>query len=178
MQTQAADRQAQLAATQTRIASEQNEREGRAFGLTFPHYQQRLEHGLPWLNAALDYESGTLSRAYQPLYARTARNYSQAGVPSGAYEAAIRDIDQRKARDYDDRLLGLLREEEAAKSSAAAGLSGQQQLAINYGLGASNSAAGANQSIMQAPLQSTSPFGAIMGAVTGLGSAAISKIPF
>lgn len=177
-QTQAAARDAALSQTAADTAAKQNAREDSQYALVKPFYTDRMANGLPYMNQLTDAQSGLVARSFAPAYADLNRRFATDGMPSGSKDAAIRSLDADRARAFDSQLLSGLQENDAAKQDAAAGIVGQQGLALNSALGNQNSALSANNSIMQAPLQSQGLGGVLGGVVSSLGSAAIKKIPF
>jgi hypothetical protein len=138
-----------------------------------PYAMSRLNNGLPFYNNLTDYTSGVASKAYAPVRAATLRRLTSMGdLPSGFREASLRDIDLAKAGNYDSGLVNNMLMNEQAKSEAARLLTNQQQIANP--LGYYQAAGNANQSIMQAPLQSPG----LSGLLGGVAGAAINKIPF
>jgi hypothetical protein len=172
-QKQAASSQAQLSSQESGIAAQNSARENDQYAAIKPYAMSRLNNGLPFYNNLTDYTSGVASKAYAPVRAATLRRLTSMGdLPSGFREASLRDIDLAKAGNYDSGLVNNMLMNEQAKSEAARLLTNQQQIANP--LGYYQAAGNANQSIMQAPLQSPG----LSGLLGGVAGAAINKIPF
>ena len=177
-QKQAAASQRALTDQEAALGRERNAREQEQYNQIKPFAFDRLKNGNPYTPLFLDYNGGTIARAYQPAYADAARRFAGSDAPSGSQEAAFRAIDLDKARAYDDSLMGILNANENTKSEAARLITGQQQIANPaqfYGLANSG-----NNSIMQAPLQSPG-IGGIIGGIAGAGLQGLMsnpKMPF
>lgn len=177
-QKQAAARDAVLSQTAADTSAKQNAREQDQYDQVKPFLMNRLHNGLDYLPLLTDAQGGLVARSFAPAYASLNKRFAADGLPSGSKDAAIRALDGDRARTFDSQLLSGLQANDAAKSDAASAFAGQQGLALNAALGNQNSAMSANNSIMQAPLQSQGLGGVIGGVVSSLGSAAIKKIPF
>jgi hypothetical protein len=135
-----------------------------------------MANGLPYLKALTDYSNGTTARSFLPGRAQLIRNLggvNPASQPNGFKTAAIADYDNNTARAFDDNMSSALTSDYNARQQAASALTNQQQLANP--LSWANAVTAGNSSIMQAPLSTPSPFAPILGAVSGLGSSAITK---
>lgn len=138
-----------------------------------PFYTSRMQNGLPYFNQITDAASGTTARAFAPARQQLLQQLgTQQGLPSGFRQQALTDLDSQQARAFDQQLQGGLGANEQAKQAGASGLLGQAQLANPQGFFAG--AGGANQSILQAPLQKPGLGGLLGGVAGGLASA----IPF
>jgi hypothetical protein len=164
-QRAAAARQDALSREELTLGRERNARDTEAYNAIKPFAMSRLENGLPFMDALMDFQGGTTARAYAPAYAAANQRYaSSEGMPGGAREAAFRAIDLDKARAFDSGIVQNLLANENAKGEAARVLTGQQQIANPaqfYGLSGN-----ANSSIMQAPLAKPG-IGGIIGGIAG-----------
>ena len=124
--------------------------------------------GLPYFNQEAQYSTSNLARQINQAKANQRARLSGFGgaLPSGFAEASARDLDASGAEAFDQNMLSLLAQQQAAKQAGAAGATG-------IGESAFGTAAGANQSIMQAPLQNNFWGNLISGIVQGA-----SNVPF
>jgi hypothetical protein len=135
-----------------------------------PYATSRLNGGLPFFNALTDYNSGTISRSFQPARMTLEKRLSGYGsLPSGFAEGARRDLDVSQAHAFDDSMVNNLLMNEQAKSDAARVLTNQAQV-LNP-LGYYSGAQQGNNSIMQAPLQRPGLAGLIGGVAGGASKA-------
>lgn len=138
-----------------------------------PFYTNMMQKGLPYFNQMTDAASGTTARAFAPARANLYRQLgSQQGLPSGFRQQSMTDLDTQQAQAFDQQLQGALGANFGAQQAGASGLLGQAQIANPQSF--FQGAAGANQSIMQAPLQKPGLGGLLGGVAGGLASA----IPF
>ena len=138
-----------------------------------PFYQSRMENGLPYMNALTDAQGGITAQGFAPARAQLMRQLgSQQGLPSGFRDQAMSDLNEQQGQAFSQNLMGALAANEQAKQAGASGLLGQAQ--ISNPMGYYSGAAGANQSIMGAPLQRPGIAGVLGGLAGGLSSA----IPF
>lgn len=132
-----------------------------------------MTNGLPYFNQMTDAASGTTARAFAPARAQLYQQLgSQQGLPSGYRDQALTDLNTQQAQAFDQQLQGALGANFGAQQAGASGLLGQAQIANPQSFYAG--AAGANQSIMQAPLQKPGLGGLLGGVAGGLAS----SIPF
>jgi len=138
-----------------------------------PFYTQMMNHGLPYMNALNDAQSGLTAQAFAPARADLYRQLgSQSNLPSGFKTQALTDLNSQQARAYDQNLLGGLNANFQARQAGASGLLGQAQIANPQGY--YQGALGGNSSIMNAPLQRPG-IGGLLGGIAG---GAASAIPF
>jgi hypothetical protein len=174
-QKQAAAAQAQLSAEELQIGRERNAREAEQYAAIKPFAMQRINNGLPYAGDLLDYEGGTNAQAYMPARARLLRVLSESGdMPSGSRISALSNFENDRAHSFDNGIIDVLNANENSKAEAARLLTQQQQIANPYQWYGGSS--GANNSIMQAPLQSQGIGSALLGAVGTIGGAAASKM--
>lgn len=172
-QKQAASAQANLANTQANAGNQALQFVQQQQAKVNPFYTSRMEGGLPYMNQLTDASYGLTARAFAPARQQLLQRLgTQQGLPSGFRNQALTDFDTTQARSFDDQLLQALGANEQAKQAGASGLLGQAQLANPQSFFAG--AGGANQSIMQAPLQRPGLGGLLGGVAGGLASA----IPF
>jgi len=141
-----------------------------------PFYGNLMENGPDYTNDALDYESGVNARAYAPAKAALMRSLgTETGLPSGYRDQAISDFDEQRAQGYDNGIMGILADKQAAKERGAAGLLGQAQLADPAAL--YGGATQGTQTIFNAPRRPgfAGTLGALIGAGAQVGSAYINK---
>jgi hypothetical protein len=172
-QKQAAKDQSALSKESIQLGREKSARENDQYAQIKPFAFSRLNFGNPYTPLFLDAQGGTIARAFEPIRAGVNQRFSQYdNLPSGSKEAALADVDAQQARAYDEALKGVLLNDENTKAEAARLITGQQQIAnpIPY----FQTASSANNSIMQAPLQSPG----MAGMIGGLASSVIGKIPF
>lgn len=168
-QKQAAASQANLANTQSNAANQALQFVQAQQNKANPFYTSRMEGGLPYFNQLTDASSGLTAQAFAPARQQLLQRLgTQQGLPSGFREGALTDLDTQQARAFDTQLLGGLGANEQAKQAGASGILGQAQLANpqSYFAGAG----GANQSILQAPLQRPGLGGLLGGVAGGLAS--------
>jgi hypothetical protein len=135
---------------------------------TTPFYTNLMNAGPDYTPAALDYAGGTNARAYAPARAALMRRLgATTGLPSSAREQALTDFDMTRARGYDDSLMSILADRQAARERGAAGIMGEAQQANP--LGYYSGAMQGNQSILQAPLQRPGAAG-LIGGILGAAS--------
>jgi hypothetical protein len=163
--------QKNAAASQAQISAENQALGDQALSGALPFYQQEAQQGLPYFAQQANYSTSAL--AQQINQAKANENAKMAGyggaLPSGFAQANDRDLDIAGANAQDQNMLQLLAAQQAAKQAGAAG-------EVGIGQGAMGTAAGANQSIMQAPLQNNFWSNLIAGLVQGgsqMGSAAL-----
>jgi hypothetical protein len=172
-QKDAATAQTNLANTEAQAANRALDFQEAQQNKVNPFYTSRMQNGLPYMAALTDSAGGTTAQAFQPGRAALMRSIgSQQGLPDGFKEQAISDFNEGQGQAFDQNIMGALAANEQAKQAGAAGLLGQAQIANPQGF--FQGAAGANQSIMQAPLQRPGLQGLIGGVAGGLASA----IPF
>lgn len=172
-QNRAAASQANLADTQAQAGNQALQFVQNQQAKVNPFYTSRMEGGLPYMNQITDASSGLTARAFAPARQQLLQRLgTQQGLPSGFRTGALTDLDTSQARAFDDQLLQGLGANEQAKQAGASGLLGQAQLANPQSFFAG--AGGANQSIMQAPLQKPGLGGLLGGIAGGLAS----SIPF
>lgn len=173
-QREAAAAQSRLSAEELAIGREKNARENEQYAAIKPFAMQRLNNGLPFAGDMLDYAGGTNAQAYAPARARLLQVLSENGdMPSGSRVAALSNFENDRAHNFDDSIINTLMANENAKGEAARLITNQQQIANPfqwYG-GSGN----ANNSIMQAPLQSQGIGGALLGAVGSAAGGALSN---
>jgi hypothetical protein len=130
IQTQAAQRNAAISEREADTAEKMNAREQDAYDSVKPYATSRINNGLPYINTALDMAGGSNARAFAGARGNLARNLSTFGtsLPSGFATGAQSDLDAEQGRAYDDALMGLYGQNEAAKRDAASVLMGEQQL--------------------------------------------------
>lgn len=140
-----------------------------------PFESKILSGGLPYLRALTDFQNGTIARSALPARAQLLRSLggNDAAQPNGFKQAVLGDFSANLARGFDDNMTNALNADYAARQQAASVLTNQQQLANP--LGWSGAVTSGNSSIMQAPLATPSPFGAILGAGAGLAGTALTK---
>lgn len=154
--------QKQAASSQAALSQE----ELQALQQTLPgatsFYSQEAKAGLPYFAAQSQYATSNLAQQIAQQKANLARQNAGFGgaLPSGFAAQENRDLDLGGAQAFDQNMLNLLAQQEAAKRSGAAGLA-----AIASGSG--STAAGANQSIMNAPLQNNFWSNLISGVIQG-----------
>jgi hypothetical protein len=168
--------QKQAATDQQNLANQQGAAAGRQEQFTEaqqnkvnPFYSSMMQNGLPYASQMTDAASGLNARAFAP--ARQALNQqlgTQQGLPSGFATQARTDLNSNQAQGFDQQLLSGLQANQAAKQQGAAGLMGQAQMANATGL--YSGASSANNSVMQAPLQSPGMMGVLGGVAGGLAS--------
>jgi hypothetical protein len=172
-QKQAASSQAALTSQTAALADKQQAREEDQYNQIKPYAFDRLQNGLPFFGAMTDAASGLNAQAFAPARAALTKRLDSFGsLPSGYREQALTDLDAQQARAFDSSLLSNLLTNEQSKSEAARLITGQQQIANP--LGYYNSSISGNQSIMNAPLQSTG----VGGLLGGLAGGAMSAIKF
>jgi hypothetical protein len=149
-----------------------------------PFATDLMTKGLPFENALTDFTNGTTAAAALPARAALLRSIggNSSAQPNGFKTAAVADFNDNLAKDFDSNMTSALMANQNAKLQGANVLTGQQAN-LNSTLGVDSSAlnplgwsAGAsagNNSIMQAPLATPSPFAPLLGAVGALGGAAI-----
>jgi hypothetical protein len=122
----------------------------------------------------MDYAGGNAATSAAPGRAQLARSLTTMGsLPSGFKTRALADYNEGVANNYDANLQNAQNNNLSYQLQGANILNGQQTTfnpATYY-----SAANGANSSIMNAPLQTASPWGAIAGAAGAIGSAAIAK---
>lgn len=86
-----------------------------------PFITSRINNGLPYTKAALDYSSGTMARAAAPGRAELNRKMAGYGndLPSGFKTSQIANYDANVARGFDDSALNVLGMDEASRQAAA-----------------------------------------------------------
>lgn len=133
-----------------------------------PFYTKEATSGLPYFNQEVQYGTSNLAKQINQARARQRSQFAGFGraLPSGFASAADRDLSAQGAEAQDQNILSLLAQQEAARQAGAAGAAG-------IGGSAFGTAAGANQSIMQAPLQNNFWGNLVSGIVQGAGN-----IPF
>lgn len=135
-----------------------------------PFFTQQMNQGLPYYNNMVDAQSGSNAQAFAPARAQLEQQLGQSAnaLPSGFATGARSDLAAQQARSFDQNLMGAQGANFQAKQQGAQGLLGQQQLANPTAY--SGQATQGNSGIMNAPLATPSPLGAIGGALGGLGS--------
>lgn len=181
MQTQAAQANLALSKQAADTAASQNAREAEQYSYVKPYYLNRLANGLPYMNQLTDSQGGLVARSFAPAYMGLSKQYATDGLPSGSRNAAFRSLDSDRARAFDSQLLQGLQLNDAAKQDAAAGLVGQQGLALNSALGNQNSALQGNSGIFNATTLTHGGIGGILGGIAGAGLNGLlsnPKLPF
>lgn len=178
MQTQAAQSNLALSQQAAANAAKQNAREDDQYASIKPFLTNRLQNGLPYFNQLQDAQSGLVARAYAPAYQNLNQQYSQyVNLPSGAAASARTALDSDRARAFDSQLLNGLQLNDAARQDAAAGIAGQQGLALNAAMGNQNSALNGNAGVMNATTLTHQGMGGVLGGIVGsLGSAALGNV--
>jgi hypothetical protein len=194
-QTDAAAAQANLANTEAATSAQNNKtlnaaiasnttRQNDIYNKVSPFASDLITKGLPFMDAMTDYNNGTTAAAALPARAALLRSIggNSAAQPNGFKTAAVADFNDNLAKDFDSNMTSALMANQNAKLQGANVLSGQQanlnsslntnSSALNPRGWASGASAG-NNSIMQAPLATPSPFAPLLGAVGSLGGAAI-----
>jgi hypothetical protein len=168
-QKDAAAAQANLANTQAQTAKTNNAEQQQMYNDIRPLGTSMMQNGLPFLNALTDYNNGTTAMAALPARASLLRSIggNNSAQPNGFKAGAISDFDERLSRDFDSNISNALMANQNAKLQGANILAGQQ--GVLNPLGWSSASSGSNNSIMNAPLATPSPFGSIMGAVGSVG---------
>jgi hypothetical protein len=176
-QQNAATQQAALSAQQTATAAQNQQEQQTAYNEINPMATNLMANGLPYTNAITNYNNGTTAASALPARASLLRSMggNTAAQPNGFKTAEMGDFDNGLASSFDNNMTSALTNNENAKLQGASMLTGQQQV-LNP-LGYSTAASGTNSSIMNAPLATPSPLGAVLGATSALGSAAINKAP-
>jgi hypothetical protein len=194
-QTDAAAAQANLANTEAATSAQNNKtlnaaiasnttRQNDIYNKISPFGSDLMTNGLPFENALTDFTNGTTAAAALPARAALLRSIggNSSAQPNGFKTAALADFNDNLAKDFDSNMTGALMANQNAKLQGANVLTGQQAnlnstLGVNSSalnpLGWSSGASAGNNSIMQAPLATPSPFAPLMGAVGALGGAAI-----
>lgn len=168
-QKQAASAQANLSNQLGGIAGQQQNFFNQQQQAVQPFYQNEMQNGLPYMNQMTDAASGLTARSFAPARAQLYQQLgSQQGLPSGYKDQALTDLNTQQAQAFDQQLLGGLQQNYQAKQQGAQGLLGQAQM--SNPLGYYGGAMGANQSIMQAPLQQPGLGGLLGGVAGGLAS--------
>lgn len=174
-QKAAAAAQANLASSQAATGKEMLGFFKDQYGKINNYATDRLNNGLPFLPALTDFNKGVSARNAVGARASMLRSLGPVDktAPSGFKAQLLSDMENARRRDFDSTMASSLFANEQAKQNAAATLTGQQTAANP--LGWSGQASQTNNSIMNAPLQSPGWGGVLGGAITGLGSAAITK---
>lgn len=169
-QKDAAASQAKLADTETAQAGKSSAIQDAIYGQIAPMATARMQNGLPYAGQLLDYAGGNTARAYAPARAALARQLgSTGGLPSGFKTAAMADLNENAAQNFDANIKGAQDQNDQAKIQGAQILTGQQS---TYNpLGYYQAAGTSNNSIMQAPLQSPGWQGVIGGIAGGVAQA-------
>lgn len=125
-----------------------------------PFYEQTLSQGLPYFNQESQYGTSDIGQQITQAKANEAGKLGGFGsaLPSGFAEQENADIGIGGAQAFDQNMMSLLSQNFAAKMAAAQGMNPQAPAAT---------AAGANTSIMQAPLQNNFWGNLISGIVQG-----------
>jgi hypothetical protein len=154
-QKDAATAQANLSSTEAGIAKQDQ-------AAAFPVLSDQAKNGLPFFQAESQYATSNLAKQVNQQKAQlAARNAGYGGaLPSGFAESENRDLASSAAENFDQNQLGLLQAQQQAKVGAAGALLGQQQ-------GSSSTAATANNTIMQAPLQNNFWSNLVQGIIRG-----------
>jgi hypothetical protein len=169
LQKQQAQQQASLANQQAGAAQQQQQFAQNQQQMVNPFYQSRMQNGNPYYANQIDQVSGNVAQAFAPARAQLYQQLgSQQGLPSGFKTQALTDLNSQQARAFDQGLLGAQMGQEQAKQGGAAGIMGQGQLAQQGALGYYGGASGANNSIMNAPLQGPSALGVLGGLAGGI----------
>lgn len=159
------------------IAGDNQAQQKEIFNTIKPFGTSRMNGGLPFFNALTDYNGGIVARSFAAPRARLLRSLgSQSGLPSGFRQGAISDFDSSEARTFDQGIQQALFANEQAKQQGAQILSGQAGQLNPLGWYQATQQGYNPQQYMTAPTPGAG--GAIAGAVGGLGSAAIGKLPF
>lgn len=160
--------QKQAAASQQQISAANEALGQEAMATALPFYTTEATSGLPYFNQEAQYSTSTLGKQIAQARARQKSRLAGFGgaLPSGFAESSDRDLALGGAEAFDSNMLNLLAQQQAAKQAGAAGAAG-------IGGSAFGTAAGANQSIMQAPLQNNFWSNLVSGIVQGAGN-----IPF
>jgi hypothetical protein len=160
--------QKQAASSQAQLSAEELATLNQTLPTATSFYANEVAQGLPYFAQESQYSTSNLAK--QINQARAAQKAKLAGyggaLPSGFASASDRDMALGGAEAFDQNFLNLLNQQQAAKQAGAGGLTG---IASTAG----GTAAGANQSIMQAPLQNNFWSNLVSGLVQGAGN-----IPF
>lgn len=164
-QKDAATQQAALSKTESDQAQHASAIQDKIYGQIAPMATNRMQNGLSYAPALMDYAGGNTSRAYAPARAQLARQLGTIGsLPSGFKTGQMADLNENEAQNYDANLKGAQDQNDQAKIQGAQILTGQQS---TYNpLGYYQASGTANNSIMQAPLQSPGAMG-VLGGIAG-----------
>lgn len=173
--TQAANSEQNNASLNSYLTSA-NTRQNDIYNNISPFATNLMKNGLPYMNAITDYNNGTTARAALPARAALMRSIggNSAAQPNGFKTAELGDFNEGVSRDFDSNMTNALAANENAKLQGANVLTGQQanlnsdinseSSALNP-LGWSSGASSSNNSIMQAPLATPSPWAPVVGAL-------------
>lgn len=140
---------------------------------TTPFYTDLMKNGPAYTDQALDFSGGTNAQAFAPEKANLMRRLGDStGLPSGSREQSISDFENRRALGYDNSLMSIRADQQAAKERGAAGLMGEAQQANP--LGYYQGAMGGNSSIMNANLRRPG-IGGVLGGLAGGGLNAVAS---
>jgi hypothetical protein len=150
---------------------------------TEPFYSNLLENGLPYFSENADYSSSAIGQQEAQAQAQLKQRMASGGsnLPNGYEDQLSNDLSTNYGEAFDQNMLALLNQNQAAKMAGAQGLNpiayASTAAGANSGLlGAGSTAVGGNQSVMNAPLQNSfwsNLLGGILGAGGELGSAAL-----
>jgi hypothetical protein len=135
-----------------------------------PFYTDEMNNGPDYTNQALDFAGGTNAQAFAPEKANLVRRLgASTWLPSGSREQSLTDFEERRALGYDNSLMAIRADRQAARERGAAGLMGQAQQANP--LGYYQGAVQGNASILNANLRKPGIAGTIGGLVGGTAGA-------
>jgi hypothetical protein len=138
-----------------------------------PYGESLMTKGLPFLPALLDMKRGITARTNASARAGLLRSIGgfDSAMPNGFKAQLLSDQANSAARNQSGDIINALLMNEQAKQRGTDILTGQQTSANP--LGWAGAVTQGNNAIMQAPLQSTSPWATVAGMATGLGSSAM-----
>jgi hypothetical protein len=165
----AAASQASLTNELARVAGQNENYTEAQRNKTTPFYTNLMNEGPDYTNQALDSSSGTIARAFAPARARLIRSIGPANGLPGYRDQALTDFDENRANAYDQQLMSVLADRQAARERGAAGIMGEAQQANP--LGYYSGAMQGNQSILGANLRKPGMSG-IVGGILGAGTQA------
>jgi hypothetical protein len=173
-QKDAATQQAALAQQEAASAQNATSIQNKAYSQISPFATQLITKGSPYFGAQMDYAGSNAATSAAPGRAQLARSLStQGSLPSGFATKAMADYNEGEGQSYDQNLATNENNNLNYQLQGANILNGQQTtFNPNQYYQSANSA---NSSIMNAPLQTTSPWSAVGGAIGAIGSAAINK---
>ena len=132
---------------------------------TTPFYTDLMNNGPAYTNQALDAAGGTNAQAFAPARADLIRRLgASTGLPSGSREQSLTDFNNQEALGYDNSLMSIRADQQAARERGAAGIMGEAQQ--SNPLGYYQGAMGGNSSIMNANLRRPG-LGGVLGGLAG-----------